>query len=238
MLTERTKQNIRNGLLLLLACFVGYYVIVMYITMSQVKHIVNLYTQYLITTQELTEQQTESFKDNIKLLSRCIHKNFNEHNININNLNLQTLISNIAKYNIHCDEKQLAVFKFLKKYYRECNDDIIIEYVKKNIGQGKVNLKIREVENDFDDFTPIEKMNIKLFITDQSCVSSDRCIKDKDCDTGKICSPDRRCTCPPAGFVDCSGTCKYVLADKNNCGACGVTCGNNEFCNNGICYPN
>lgn len=234
MLTERTKKNIINGLLILLLFCIIYYGIIIFNTISDVKHISNLYKEYLISTNELTSEQTILFKDNIRLISRCLHKTLKENNININNLTVQSLTENIAKYNAHCDEKQLAAFRFLKRYYMECSDDIIIDYVKKNIGQEQIPLKLRTDEYDFDEFTPIERMNIKLFITDQKCISSNRCIKDKDCFNGKLCNIDRRCICPP-GSVECFGSCKDVSMDIYNCGACGRKCDDKQICNQGFC---
>lgn len=43
--------------------------------------------------------------------------------------------------------------------------------------------------------------------------------------------------CQSTGLTDCSGTCKNLLSDFWNCGACGISCGLGEVCSNGICVP-
>src|SRR5512134_2040183 len=38
-----------------------------------------------------------------------------------------------------------------------------------------------------------------------------------------------------AGEMSCSGQCKAVATDNQNCGACGTACGANRTCSNGMC---
>ncbi len=55
------------------------------------------------------------------------------------------------------------------------------------------------------------------------------------------CSFDQMgCTSPgcPDGRRDCGGTCVDLSASQSNCGACGVACGDDAFCNAGTCQCN
>jgi hypothetical protein len=39
----------------------------------------------------------------------------------------------------------------------------------------------------------------------------------------------------PSGQAECDGTCTNTQYDPNNCGNCGVVCGNGEYCSQGTC---
>lgn len=49
-------------------------------------------------------------------------------------------------------------------------------------------------------------------------------------------TPTYECACRP-GFAACGDntTCKSILDDNNNCGACGNNCGDHASCDNGVC---
>jgi hypothetical protein len=70
--------------------------------------------------------------------------------------------------------------------------------------------------------------------------SAAACAADADCCGGKVCINNacvkaaRPSGCPE-GMVRCSGTCVDALRDRNNCGACGNVCGEQQPCTNGTC---
>ncbi|MFB3765924.1 MAG: hypothetical protein ACE14P_11860, partial [Methanotrichaceae archaeon] len=65
------------------------------------------------------------------------------------------------------------------------------------------------------------------------CTAQDKCHDAGYCDreTG-VCSDAIN---PQAGYALCNGACISVLADNNNCGACGNVCTGGQTCINGAC---
>jgi hypothetical protein len=58
------------------------------------------------------------------------------------------------------------------------------------------------------------------------------------CPAGQSPDPDNSCACSspcPTGTTLCNDACINLLIDRQNCGACGNTCGFNETCENGVC---
>jgi hypothetical protein len=61
------------------------------------------------------------------------------------------------------------------------------------------------------------------------CTSSTTCIA---CESGYTLSNAKCC---PTGQTLCSGTCRNLSSDNNNCGACGTTCPSGQTCCKGTC---
>lgn len=59
------------------------------------------------------------------------------------------------------------------------------------------------------------------------------CRKDGDCKVGHVCTANR-CVCMP-GRTECSGECRDLATDGENCGSCGRACGDKEQCVAGTC---
>src|SRR5262245_21169247 len=52
------------------------------------------------------------------------------------------------------------------------------------------------------------------------------------CATPTSSTPPNNCA---AGQMSCSGTCKTVATDNQNCGTCGNACGSGRTCENSMC---
>jgi hypothetical protein len=72
------------------------------------------------------------------------------------------------------------------------------------------------------------------------CSSSGACVQclgDGNCANG-ICISGTCESCPDAGTnleIGCGGHCTNAATDRNNCGACGMTCGAGHSCSGGVC---
>jgi len=62
------------------------------------------------------------------------------------------------------------------------------------------------------------------------CGSGGACVS---CTGGKTCQSNE-CKCP-SGQIDCSGTCKNLTNDRENCGYCGFTCAAGQPCSSSQC---
>jgi hypothetical protein len=60
-----------------------------------------------------------------------------------------------------------------------------------------------------------------------------RCALGGSCCGGGVCESNT-CVCP-AGERNCSGTCRNLQTDANNCGTCGNACPSGETCQGGVC---
>ena len=185
-----------------------------------------------------TDKELNVFSDNISIISRCIFNSLKSvyNYLEIYNITKDKLTRFIVDNKINCSEIQLEIYKFINKYYSECSKDQVIKYVKDYFSMGETIIKPRILERDFDELSPIDRDNLKLFIYDQDCISENRCLIDKDCQINKVCNTDVRfCGCPK-NLTLCSENCVNLLNDKNNCGSCGIKCTKSgEICIAGKC---
>ena len=55
------------------------------------------------------------------------------------------------------------------------------------------------------------------------------------CESSDVCTAGPpRCNCS-TGQTCCANGCTSLQGDRNNCGACGTTCGSSVSCQNGVC---
>ncbi|MFT3714329.1 MAG: DUF6184 family natural product biosynthesis lipoprotein [Archangium sp.] len=120
-----------------------------------------------------------------------------------------------------------------------------------NVGSGKNYASFEECltdkRSDFLDLWPTDrcdgKINPQALDTCFKAVDNTRCNDFIDaiatinkCGSGSVCTAGSGggCNCGQ-GQTCCSNACVNLQTDRNNCGACGTTCGSSVSCQSGQC---